>query len=248
MSCFGITSLNGSRTFGFGAVAGGDGGGGEVVPPVGSAIPTDYVLRYDFNGDLLDKSANALNGTKTGTANFVAGRKLDTQALQFVAGRVSTVANVPLNSRTMTISFWIKNDATAFKWLMQKISGQYDDFNITLNNGPDNAYSISDQYVAETSRVNKIDSAVASNSWLHIVMTIDRDMPASAIFNAYENNVKVTSSTVVNAPALTNLPNFVWGFGAGKDDLSSAFTGALQDIRIYNRVLTASERQALFDE
>lgn len=206
------------------------------------AIPQDYILRYDFNGDYLDKSINGLNGVKTGAANFTTGRKAGTQCLQFINGCVRTPSNLPINSDKLTVSFWINTSQVTAGAIVMEMGVTAPTnanrlFDILLNN--DNAGSL-------MGRAGTLIPSVITNfkdSWKHIVFTFNRALSDNEI-NGFLNNVFISSS----AGTLTNtFINDILFIGQ-RNAASSQFEGNLQDIRIYNRVLSASEIKNLFNE
>lgn len=76
----------------------------------------------------------------------------------------------------------------------------------------------------------------ALNTWYHICLTAD-----GTNFVFYHNGV--------NKNTTARNPNFVDGpswFGAGNPAVIRHFGGSLDDVRIYNRVLTAAEVQQLY--
>ncbi len=76
-------------------------------------------------------------------------------------------------------------------------------------------------------------AALATNTWTHLAMTYD-----GAVMRLYVNGSQVatrnqTGSTVVSAGPLQIGGNTIWN--------SEWFTGAIDDVRLYNRALTATE-------
>ena len=82
-------------------------------------------------------------------------------------------------------------------------------------------------------------AALATNTWTHLAMTYD-----GAAMRLYVNGSQVatrnqTGSTVVSAGPLQIGGNTIWN--------SEWFTGAIDDVRLYNRALTATEVVAARD-
>lgn len=243
------------RTLGRGNVLGfgGDFVGSELpvdpadpVDPVINPIPTDYILRYDFNGDCLDKSLSTLDGVKSGVATFVAGRKAGTQALSFAGGLVKTPSVVALNSDKATVSLWIKASETAFSTV----------FEFSENISATNAFAF---FVRNASSVYAMDAVAperrATNvetpnplDWAHYVIVIDRSLGANDEQRVFKNGVLAsTQHATLNSDLIGNFTNHVLHIGSNAN-LSAAFTGKIQDVRIYNRVLNEAERTQLFNE
>lgn len=212
---------------------------------------TDTILRYDFDGDVLDKSANGLNGIKTGNTNFVTGRKAGTQALKFTAGCVRTPVALPINSDKLTTSFWFKSDAENIG-VIYEFSPDYN-YNhkstaLFFNNVAKGAIDANIRG-SGTSGYNVVNSPIAlDNTWHHIVVEVDLSRAGNNEQLIYVDN-ELTSKQLSewNADGYGNLLNDVMYIGQ-RGASSLPLNGVMQDLRIYNRLLTTSERTILFNE
>ena len=214
----------------------------------------DSLLHYDFNGNVLDKSASNLNGVKTGIANFVTGRKVGTQALEFVAGCVQTSVALPVNSSKMTVSLWLKTISTDVGVV----------YEISANN---NVNERTPALFINNSGVSKIDSAYKAASldgypeynivnspvslggdWQHILIDIDTSRVGNQEQRIYVNNV-LTSTYPAGSAYDSNgvIGNYVLYIGQ-RGGTSIPFKGTIQDMRVFNRSLTSDERLILFNE
>lgn len=212
----------------------------------------DPIVHYSFNGDFLDQSSNALDGIKTGDANFVAGRKRGTQALEFVAGCVRTPIALPINSDKTTISFWIKV-VSSDVGVIYEFSSDYNNESrapaLFINNlgqgfidSAIRAHPLRDDY-------NIVKSPVSMGSdWQHIIVDIDLSRAGSQEQRIYTNNV-LTSEYIApyDYDDIGNISNYVMYIGQ-RNASSTPFKGVMQDMRVYNRLLTEVERTALFNE
>lgn len=207
----------------------------------------ETILHYDFNGNYLDKSANALDGIKTGVASFVAGRKAGTQAIEFTAGCVQTPSVLPINADKVTVSFWISTNQTDAAIIYESgIGNKADSFNGVLNDAAQNAIQ---SYTLDNQGGNIVIAPVGlDGDYQHIVIEIDRSQTALNEQKIWVNNVLVsTQDTTFKSNTSGNLGNFVFYIGQ-RAATSVPFVGAMQDFRIYNRILTEAERLALFNE
>ncbi len=82
-----------------------------------------------------------------------------------------------------------------------------------------------------------IPGAGTDNTWMHIMMSYD-----GAVFNIYKDNAIVFTNAVV-----TETPTPAY-FTLGRIYSSYYFIGKMDDLAIYNRVLTAQERTQLFEQ
>ena len=215
-----------------------------------SSIPTDYILRYDFNGDVLDKSTNALNGIKTGTATYDTGRKAGTQCLKFTAGCVKTPDILPIGTNKLTISMWLKTTSASITILMEhsaNYNSSADTFQVNfqttgvLECNDRASISPTDYNCQQGIKIN-------TGSWFHIVAVIDRNLGIELNTKLTINNVQGnTRSAGMTGDPVNNYSNNILFIGQRNASLLP-FIGSLQDIRIYNRVLTTEEITALYNE
>lgn len=215
-------------------------------------ILRDIVLHYSFNGNVLDQSINSLNGIKTGTANFVTGRKTGTQALEFIAGCVRTPVALPINSDKLTISFWTKI-SSGDVGVVYEFSPNYNESAkapaLFINNIGQGFIDSGIRTDPLKDDYNIVKSPVALDStWQHIIIDIDLSRLGNQEQRVYTNNVLtsvyVDPYTVDNTG---NVNNYVMYIGQ-RNASSVPFKGTIQDMRIYNRTLTSDEQLALFNE
>ena len=211
-----------------------------------SNIPKDYILRYDFNGSISDLSSNSNHGEQIGSLPFVAGRKTETQAIQFGSGCVKTTNAVAFNSDKLTISFWMKTTQTSLGMLIEVDTNALsaNSFYIDINEFGPMVFKDNQSSMQNTRITNE---NVRNNAWHHILITSDRSLGVnqSKIFiNGVENSYQHSSNT---GDLSGNYPSFNIFIGA-RDGSSFMYSGLMQDLRIYNRVLTPSEIEELYNE
>lgn len=212
-------------------------------------IPADYVLRYDFNGDTVDKSSSGLNGIQTGAVTFQQGRKVGTKCADFVNGCIYTPTALPVNGSEVTVSFWINIRSLAFSCLLEMST------NASQNRGfasfmNDLVLNTIEFFTGNTIGTNLKYTNVSNdlNTWVHFVFTIDTTLVSSDITKIYMNNVETGSMVdgYRGDGGFNFNPNILF---IGQRSVSQyPFDGQIQDLRIYNRVLTTDERTALYNE
>ncbi len=218
-----------------------------------TGAPIDTILHYDFNGNALDQSDNALNGIKTGVANFVTGRKAGTQAINFTNGCVYTTAPLPINSNKVSLSFWLK--ASASTGTLETVMATSEDtdknncFGVFINNAETNGIDLFNREYAGGSGTFGITTNpnTINSEWTHYVMVIDRSLPNLEELKIYKNDVLMPRTTQYTAETSDLFKNDVLYIGK-QGNSAYPFLGAIQDLRIYNRVLTAEDRTQLFNE
>lgn len=217
---------------------------GNTTGPV-LTIPTDYILRYDFDGNAIDKSTTATHGIKTGVVNYVAGRKVDTQCASFVNGFIKT--SQPLDfasSDKVSVSFWVKSSQANLCYVFSYQSAVYNFFNLTLNTNGVGVLTLNNGSGFNENNVGV--NSVFDGNWHHIVFSIDRSIPVEVSNKIHIDNTDspLSSSRLLVPDNFIDIPLTI---GADRNG-SYRFSGLIQDVRIYNRILSPGERTALFDE
>jgi hypothetical protein len=231
------------------------GEGMHTAAPQQNKLTTGLVGYWPFNGTDInwatntayDRSSSGNNGTITGATVYPG--KLG-QALKFRGpGNSDYVDATSLSSyytAPFSASLWIKFDklpsatATVVRALAQNRNGdpwaiwyleglyQNDMLNfVVVDSGLTNHNLIS-------------DSAIQANTWYHVVMALD----GSYNMRMYINGVQ--QGTTPNSGSITGTP-LVFRIG-GSLDSGNTFPGAIDDVRIYNRVLSADEIKELYNQ
>ena len=197
--------------------------------------PTGLVVAMGFEETAgttaTDSSGKANTGTVNGPTRVTTGRF--GRALQF-DGTNDTVNIADSNTvdltNAMTIEAWV-NPSTASSWrtvlLKEQTGGMvYGLYSNTDTNRPSaHVYTTTEQDTRGTAQV-------AANTWTHLAATFD-----GATIRLYVNGTQVstralTGSMVTSTGALRIGGNSIWG---------EYFAGRIDEVRVYRRVLTASE-------
>jgi len=228
----------------------------------GGNLTTGLVGHWTFDGQYLntttatDTSGSANNGTLTGANGKpvpVAG-KLG-QALSFdgvddyvSVGTGASLANLPLNSFTM--SSWVKptgepsvNGRIIDKAGAGGVSGWYVFMNPTTHIVE--AYSDFSGGLIAFDAYQITSSGLTMNSWTHVVAVFDI---STKKFKIYFNGALQSLSTDT-AGVGTALDDSASSFAIGGRAIDGArnFSGSLDDVRIYNRALSAGEVTQLYN-
>ncbi|MCF7865652.1 MAG: LamG domain-containing protein [Candidatus Pacebacteria bacterium] len=218
-----------------------------------SSLDTGLVGLWSFDGKDMngtttayDRSGSGNNGTLTNGPTPAIGKM--GQALSFDGTNDYVSADTtPLDSlTTMTASFWINSQdlTTNYLRIMQKgdSSGATKGFGIVVS-GTDGKLVGFYQPNYTTGEIRARTSiTLSSNQWYFVTMTYD----GVSTLKIYINGVDVSETSTspdINWAAGANA--FAIGRRAGAS--SSYFKGSLDDIRIYNRALSASEIKSLYN-
>lgn len=222
-----------------------------------AGLPTEGLVAYYKMASLLDETANNNDGTINGTVTLTTGRKSDAnEAYDFdgTSGYISVADAASLDFTTsFSVSCWINIDAVASnntvlaKWDYATQGG----FAIQTFSTSDEiqVYIASSLTDAGTNSIASTNFDLTSGSYVHLVVVYDGSQAVN------QDRVKIYKNSSLRATGVagtiaTSLPNNsatlkIGNFGG---TLNRYFDGKIDDVRIYNRVLTQSEINALYAE
>jgi hypothetical protein len=211
------------------AACGGNGGGNVVgVTDVTSGLTAQYTCDGNVND-----SIGSANGTASGGFSYVADRHGNANsACNFdgVDGKVHVSSSISAPASTgFSISFWVNNGASSFTG-----SIIYGNFLFSMN-GPDG-------FTILPGATNTAFVSFPQGTWTHIVGTYD---DTTQSIKTYKDGVFVQEAikgSTAGGLSLTSLD-----FGQNAWPAAAYFSGALDDVRLYGRVLSASEVGQLYD-
>ncbi|MFT3934480.1 MAG: T9SS type A sorting domain-containing protein [Chitinophagaceae bacterium] len=207
-------------------------------------VPSGAVGRYTLNGNANDASGNGYNGSLSGTVNTTNRLGTTATALSFVA--VTSSGTLPSTLVTamqndFSIGFWFRSAAIApsgTQWfngislIDAETAGQTDDWGVCLIDGGKVCFGIGNPDITI-----KSTSATYNNAAWHFV-TATRNKSAGTII-LYVDGAQVATTTGTSTSALS-APS-VLGLGRSSAVSTGTYTGTLDDIISYNRVLTPTE-------
>lgn len=206
---------------------------------------------YPFNGNANDESGNRNNGSPINSPNYRIGRSTAAgSALQLNGTNqyVSLPSSINITN-DVSISFWIKtnlSDANSWPWatfiIDRDLCYAQRDWSIGLgkegkiqwNTGKNDT----DYVLTSTSNVN-------DDNWEHIVVVRDT---ASRIKKIYINGqLNVSASFDNQSFANSSIKSYV-GASVCETSTHHYYRGLIDDLRIYNRVLSEAQIQQLYKE
>lgn len=218
---------------------------------VNAQIPMDYVARYDFvNGDKTNL-ADPGNGDLTG--NIASSQLRDDRfgnpanAIRVNAVKYSGYTFTGTNNN-ISISFWIQGGAPSSggQRILQVFDGNGDGFDMHTAS----SNRLQARFVNGGPRSTQTtNSSLYNGSWNHIVYTIQKTGSGynnTVYINGVENadlSGNLNSSSTANF--LTSNARF---FISPLSPNGGSYFGQIDDVRIYNRALTATEALALKNE
>ncbi len=204
--------------------------------------PSGLVAAYAFNEasgtSVVDTSGNNLTGTITGATRVPGGKFGGGLSFNGTSNLVTVNSAAPLNLTTgMTLEAWVNPTTLGTAWrnvlIKERTNGEI--YNLYANT--DTAGPVI--YTALASAPNSPTSTstgvrLTANTWAHLAATYD-----GAALRLYVNGTQVATRAqsgglVTSTGALRIGGNSIWG---------EYFAGLIDDVRIYNRALTAAEIQ-----
>ncbi len=207
-----------------------------------SDLQKGLVGHWKLNGNARDYTSNANDGTVTGATLTTDRKGQSNKAYTFAGGtdKISAGAGTSLNiTSKITLALWLKPDGanstdsdeglagktlTEYAMTYDDRASPHGDVNFYINSGGQ--------------RANTGAGGAPNSVWTHIVGTYD-----GTTISIYKNGA-LSDTTLLTAsinPALTT------AFQIGKSGTSGSFLGDIDDVRVYNRVLSTTEITALYE-
>jgi len=181
-----------------------------------------------------DKSGQGNNGALTNGPVVIEGKR--GQALKFDGS--DDYVNTPQSSgvlapaNAITVSAWVnKPDTTSGDIATVGGAGVWALAATVPNSRIEGSIADNRFYSVET---------IPTNQWTHIVMTYSADGSGSKI---YLNGIQATASAYTGT---STIPASTLDMGIGRSAMEGNFKGSIDDVRVYNRVLSATEIYQLY--
>lgn len=225
-------------------------GQAEATVTTLKAIVTDepgLVANYPFDGNANDVTPYANNGVIGGKPTFITHTGLGGQAIKFNgSGDTIIVKNaVQLISDYTTFSFWIRVDSTNLNDAEAYIIdfGSYDQrLKISLPQHRKIVFTTNSKNPPNAHLIHDMDSGdgndLTKGLWWYVTMVHDGTNDI-----IYVNGLQVNS---LPAPGKLNSTARAIGIGGNNVEGGQYFIGALDNLKIYNKALTAAEVTKLF--
>lgn len=213
-----------------------------LFPAHSNAAITDGLIGYwtfdEGSGTAAGDSAGSNTGTLTNGSAWATGAsaKIGSGALQFdgVDDYVDASHISQLESGDMTFSFWVNfNSLSGMQWLVRQWT--------STGNGPTLFMNGNDLNFEIGSYAGKLivpNAFTSTNRWYHMVATAQ-----GTTFSVYINGVLTQGSgTRVESNSTEH-----FRIGGPAESGIGVFNGSIDDVRVYNRVLSATEITQLYN-
>lgn len=212
-----------------------------------NTIPTNgLVAYYPFNGNANDESGNNNHGTVNGATLTTDRSGSSNKAMYFNGNKISISNSTSLQflNNVSSWSYWIKldnlTDTPQCLWAKSSDTsgGRLNSF-VSINSN--NSINIWTSGVSST--VTNVPNS-DYQQWIHIVNVFDG---LTSQIKTYVNGNLIETNTATFTHSPTNVSPLFFGY----NDVFSFpwyLRGKLDDVRIYNKILTNNEIQTLYNE
>jgi uncharacterized repeat protein (TIGR01451 family) len=201
------------------------------------ALPSGLVGAYSFDEGLGttagDGSGNGNTGTLSGATWTTAGKYGNALSFNGTSSRLTIADASSLDlTNAMTLEAWVQPSVTLSGW-RSIVTKDVDRYYLMASSNPQNRPAVGGTF--GTTNQNVFGTAsLAVNTWIHVAATYER-----TTIRLYVNGVQVASGAQTAAISTSNSALTI-----GADSYGEYFNGLIDEVRIYNRALTAAEIQA----
>ena len=212
----------------------------ETVEASATGEPS-LIARWHLDGNLYDDTPNMMDGAAFGTPTFLSTDYKSGEGSAFF--RANSYVQLPYevaSSDELTFACWVKW-STSTSW--QRIFDFGNDTDhylfLTPSNGSAMTFAIKNGGDEQTV---KCPSRLTTNQWKHVAVSIGRNKTAIFI-----DGEEVASSTAITIRPSDVHPVLNY-LGRSQFNADPYFGGYLDDVRIYNHALTATEVKAVMTD
>jgi hypothetical protein len=197
---------------------------------------------FPFSGNANDSSVTAINGVSSNTtlANGVFGNSNNSFSFNGINSEVNLGSSNRNVVDTVLVSAWVKTNLSGIMFILTKYDFIVDaGYHLNLNNGfvGFSGRNGSGNYINNMSTIKPVND----NKWHHVMGLVAGN--TWEVWVDCELALSYTSATT--SPSLVNSKPMVIGFNNTNSPSQHYFSGLIDEVRIYNRLLNQSEMSAL---
>jgi hypothetical protein len=204
-----------------------------TAPPVGTPVAA-YNFDAGSGTTLADVTGKGHTGTLTGPTWSTAGRTGAALSFDGVndSVRINDADDIDLTTG-MTLEAWVRPTALGNAWRTVLFKEQSGHMTYALYASTDNGRPTGQAHVGGE-RNARATAALALNTWTHLATTYD-----GATLRLYVNGTQAAATALTGAMAVSTGPLKIGGNALW----SEWFAGLIDDVRVYDRALSATEIQ-----
>ena len=222
----------------------------EVVENPTESLSEGLVAYYPFNGDANDESDNNNNGVVTG-ASLTTDRKGNINSAYIFNGSSDFIEVLHDNSLSHigTIAVWVKPSNNTTDFIVEKTSSNIEhryDYRLWIGRDKKIYFRVIDEGGEHTTIINDTDTEL--EEWIFVTAVYNIE---ESYLEIYVNGESAVKEFIEDINLRTsNMSLYIGKTDAGGSELAweRYYNGVIDDIRIYNRVLTEEEVILLYNE
>ncbi|HSB02532.1 MAG TPA: arabinofuranosidase catalytic domain-containing protein [Anaerolineales bacterium] len=217
----------------------GSSGGPTPTPPPAQQNP---ITLYPFDGNANDTSGNGLNATLVNGPTFTTGRINQAVSLNGSNQSVSLPTGIVSNLGDFSIATWVfLNSSSGWNRIFDFGTGTTVNMFLTPQNGSTNAvrFAITTSGNGAEQQITG-SSALPTGVWTHVAVTKSGNTGTLYV----NGSVVGTNNNMTLSPSSLGSTNQNW-LGRSQYSADPFLNGRIDDFRIYNRALSASEVSSL---
>ncbi|TPE42501.1 LamG-like jellyroll fold domain-containing protein [Pontibacter mangrovi] len=209
----------------------------ETPPPTSGDLVAHWQMDEGSGTSLSDASGKGNHAQTVGNPGWVSGKSGTALLLNGSSQYATAPDNASLDlTNAITLAAWIKPSRQTTQYIIKKaLNNETNGYELGLASGGNAFFRMNQASSRDTYRVNASATYPSDgNTWMHVAATYD-----GSTVKIYINGQENASKTFSGAPAIAtnNLPLHL----GAQDNGIYKFNGALDEVRIYNKALNASE-------
>ncbi|MGR3565029.1 MAG: LamG domain-containing protein [Heliomarina sp.] len=209
----------------------------------------------ETSGTLADSSGFGHNGTASGGISYGSAGVLG-KAVYFDGdddeiggiGSPTTLDDIDSQGDGMTLSAWVNQETSStdnYRRILQKGSFNVSSGEWSWGISNSNGVTFRKGFDGGILSISTPDNVITNNDWYHVLVTWDGNADSGSVRIYVDGEEIASSSQQAIGNKLSDAPETLFiGAGSGPST-GRSFHGALDDVRIYNRVLNSSEVKRL---
>lgn len=227
------------------------------VAALASTLGNGLVAHYPLNGTTADASGNAVSATATTAVTYTTDRKGRSQA----AANLEKVGYIDISNRRLlqnatqaAIAVWVESRVGAGESGFVIAAGDarsgLDPIDISIRPTGRLSAEFTDTSLGASSPARSIGvtegTTIPTGRWVHLVVQFKSEA-GSTVYELYLDGVLARTLTYPRSHRIFYDRDMPAQIGSLNSASNESFRGKIDDVRFYNRSLTADEVRAIFD-
>lgn len=210
------------------------------------AVTKGLVAWYPLDGNASDLSMNANNGTVIGSTSYTPGKFGQALVLDGTTNYLTapSIQAIQIGASDWTLSAWVKLSSSSgnYQIIDKRQSSPGQRYEMYIGNGFLNAH-LCDNCSGATNVAVTGTKNVADNAFHLVTASFNRSGNLTTYIDGIQD--ATTSLAALQGDAIINSPSSLY-IGAVALTNAGKFPGVIDDVRMYNRALSASEAALLY--